>query len=263
MQDLYKESLEKILKKHPDTVAVMVHGSSLNGKLEDYSDIDFNVFISGKVKNPIEDEIISYRGKTILINLNFDNYKEALKSISNEKKVEQILVSYTALRDIKIIYDKIDFIRKFKKASEENFKGFKEKQAKLLSIKFNIMLDFYFKLKRSYARKDNFKMLYSAEGIASQSVRIIQFFNKLKPGEMYNGILSNYGAVMNLKKTPPHYKNDFMIAMGHKDNLEKKHIYSSAERIVKETIKFLNNQNLKEIKNKEFFELLKQANKYL
>ena len=263
MQELYKQILEKILKNHPDTVAVMVHGSSLNGNLEDYSDIDFNVFISGKRKNPIENEIIIWKGKKILVNLNFDNYKEALEIMKTENNAEQILVDYTAMREVKILYDKTDFIKKFKKASEERLKVFYEKQKKLMTIKFNILIDFYFKMKRSYAQGNDIKMLSSAKQIASQSARIITFFNKLKPEEMYNSILQNYHAILKLKKTPKNYKKDFMICIGLKENLTKKQIFNSAARIVNETIKFLNKQNLKEIKNPEFFALLEQAGKYL
>ena len=263
MQELYKLILDKILKKYPDTVAIMTHGSSLSGEINDYSDIDINIFISGEKKHPIENEIINWHGKTILINFNFDNYKEALKAMQTENNVEQILVDYTAMRDIKILYDKMGFIKKFRKASEIRFKGFRKRQARLLTIKFNILIDFYFKLQRSYAKQDDIKMLASAKQVASQSVRIIQFFNKLKPEELYNKILSNYWSVLKFSNTPLHYKEDFMICIGLKENLTKKQIFNSAVRLTKETIHFMKKQNLKEIKSKEFFVLLEQADKYL
>lgn len=80
---------------------------------------------------------------------------------------------------------------------------------------------------------------------------------------MYNSILLNYGAASNLEIVPAHFKEDFRVCMGIEENISHEKIYNSAIRITKETIEFLNKQNLKEIKNKEFFDLLNQANKYL
>jgi len=263
MEELYKQILEKILKKHKDTNAVLVHGSSLKRNLENYSDIDINVFISGKPENPIENEIIKYGNKLILVNLNFDNYKDAIYSVKNEKMIEQILVNLTTFKETKVLYDRINLISKLKKEAETRFKGFKGKQARLLTIKFNILIDFFFKLQRAYKKKDILGLFYASRTIASQSARIIQYFNKLKPEQVYNSILSNYAAVLELKNTPSHFKEDFLICMGLKENLSIPQIYSSANRLVKETIQFLNKQKLKEIKNKEFFTLLEQANKLL
>lgn len=259
MQELYKEILEKILTKHKDAVGVLVHGSSISGKLENYSDIDINVYILGKPENPIENEIIRFNNKKILINLNIENYKSVLNSIKNEQNAEQILLNLTAFDKIKSLYDKINLISRVKKEAKKKTKELRKKQIKLLTIKFNILIDFFFKLQRAHAKRDNIKMVYSAKIIASQSIRIIQFFNKLKPKEMYNSILSNYESALKQKNCPTHFKEDFMICMGLKERVSFKRIYNSADRMVKEAIVFLEKQNLKEIKNKEFFELLNQS----
>jgi len=263
MQELYKQILEKILKNHPDTVAVIVHGSSLNGNLSDYSDIDINVFISGQRKDPIENEIIEWQNKKILVNFNFNNYKEVLGIIQKEEKAEQILIYYTSLTKIRIIYDKIRFIPKLKKASELRFKAFNYQNSKLMTVKFNILIDCFFKIKKYYAKKNYSKVIPASRLIASQSIRIIQFFNKMKPEEMYNSIRLNYDAIFNLKKFPNNFIEDFETCMGLKENLTFEEIYSSAIRLTRETIQFLNKQNLKNIKNNEFLTLLEQTNKYI
>jgi len=258
MENLLKDLLKQILRKHPDTVAVLIHGSAISGKLDNYSDIDFNIFVSGKPKMPIEDSIIDLNNKKILVNLNVENYKEALESVKNENKVEQILVNLIAFKKVRILYDKIGFIQKFKREAEKRAKNFRERYAWLLNIKYSILMDFFFKLQRAHKRKDIHNLVYAASTMASQCPRIIQFFNNLKPEQMYNSILSNYKAIYNFKNVPKHFKTDFEICMGLKPASINK-IYNSGVRIAKEITEFLSKQNLKEIKNREFFELLEQS----
>lgn len=256
MKTLYTQIKKKILAKYPDTIAIIVHGSAINGNLKDYSDIDLNVFLPRDAEHPFEYEIMEYGGRKILMNMHFANYKKELESLKNEAHAEQVLVNYISYMKILVLYDKIGIEKKLKSIIGKAFK--KSDHKKFLFIKFCIMIDFFFKLKRSY-NKDSAKVMYSARIIAGNAARVIQFFNELKPEERYTSILSNYDAIHNFKNVPRHFKEDFVICMGLKENLSVKQIYDSGIRIVKETVEFLGRQNLKEIKKKEFFDLLEQA----
>jgi len=261
MKELYNQILSKILEKHKDTLAVFSHGSSISEELKDYGDIDINVYISGEPKTVIENEIIKLDGKKILLNLNFENYRSALNSAKNEQNLEQLLILLVSFQRIKVIYDKNKILPKVIKEINKRKKEIRKKQIKRFPVQFNIMVDFFFKLKRSYNKKDILGVIYSARIIANNCARLVQFFNKSELEDFYNPVSSNYMAknILKFKKVPKHFKEDYVICSGVKENLTTTKIYNSSARMMKEVIDFINIQKLKEIKNKEFFKLLNQA----
>jgi len=256
---VYQELLKKTLNKNKNAVAIIVHGSSINGNLSNYSDIDINVFVSGKPRHVIENEIINYEGKKILVNLNFENYKDALNSMKKERNVDMILIYLSSYRKIKVLYDKINFIPQLIEAIKNKQKALRGLQINRIFINLNIMTDFYFKLMRARNKNDYLGMIRGAGTLANQSYRIISFFNKTDLDNIYSSGLNNFAAALKLKKAPKHFREDFSMCLGLKEKRNKKMTYNSGKRLFKETIDFIEKQNLNEIKNDEFFVLLRQA----
>jgi len=260
MEELYKNLKEKILKEHPDTIAIIVHGSSLVKGLIDYSDLDFNIFLNGKVDNVIENEIILFEGKRILINLNFENSDDAIKSIEKESNLDKIMLYFVGYNEINTIYDKTGFIPKLLKKVKERNRDIKDKQTQILNIKFKVLIDFYFKLKRSKIRNDEISIIKSARHIGNSGIGIIQYFNNSEGNLYFNRILLNYDSINKFKIFPKHFKYDLRICWGLK-SASINQIYNSGERLTKELIFFLSKKKMRNIKDKNFHKLLNQSNK--
>lgn len=257
---LYKMLLKEILRGHKDAVAVLIHGSAVDGNLKDYSDIDFNVFVSGKPKSPIENKVIRWENKQILVNLNIENFKTALDSISNEKNAGMILINLTSYKKVRVLYDRNGFVHKLRSLINSKEKEIRKRQAERLPVNFNLLVDGFFRLRRSYTKKDTLSVFRATEYITNNSVRILQFFNKIDANNLYvPHYLNNYGAVLNLKNTPPHFKKDFKVCMRFTKKSDIHTVYSSATRMAKEITCFLGKQNLKSVKNQQFLTLLNQA----
>jgi len=247
------DSVVKRLSKDKNVLSVFLQGSSVYSELDDYADIDLNILYNKKPKKNLYLKPIKINGKNILISFSYRKYDENLNPL--QYSVEEIATNLISLENTEVLYDRGEYYKKFEKTFKKSH--LRKKQKETFPFYFRVLVDTYYKTQRSYKRKHPHKLRLCGRSIGDKSLKLINYFNN---------IISNknlYSNPKDLKKKPRNYDKYFYYVRGLENPQNMDELYYGCIKLIKNTVFFIKRQDLSEIKDKGFHELLDEIAKEL
>lgn len=246
MKEVLNDIVKKLVKKDKNILSIFMQGSSIYLGLDDYSDIDLTILYNKKPKRNFYVEKRKVKRKNILISYSYREYKHPLDT--SLFSLEDLATNLISLKNSKVLYDKKNYYKKFKNSFKKSH--LIKKQKTTFPFYFNVLVDTYYKIQRLYKRKDYQSLMLSRRTVADKSLKLITCFNEIKLNK------NLYNNPRGLRKTPKNYKKYFYLVRGAESPKDVDELYHTCRKLVKETILFINKQDLSKIKDKQFHELL-------
>lgn len=248
MERIIDETVKKLLKRDNKILAIFMHGSSTKSDLSDYSDIDLIILCDKKPERNFYVERANINSKKILISFSYTKYDSDMTPL--KYSVGDFAFSIGSVVNLRVLYDKDNLYEKFR--SFFTVSNLLKKQNSAFPFYFNVLIDEYYKSKRLFKREDYEGLKFCARHIADKSLKLINYFNTI----VINRNLYNNPKDLVIK--PKYYDKYFYIAAGLENSKSMRNLYDSCIKLAESTILFIAEQNLAEINDSQFHELLNQ-----